>query len=59
MLRTQAPTLKASGTTKPPADMVEAAKQTLGTHYDEFVEQYPGEITPAKLCRFLEESKWR
>ena len=47
--------LKLSGSVKPPADMVKAARKTLGPRYTEFVKQYPGEITPAKLCKFLGE----
>lgn len=44
-----------SGTVTPPSDMVLAAQKTLGDRYDEFVTKYPGEITPKKLCKFLEE----
>ena len=49
---------KFGGTVTPPADMVEAAKKTLGDRYDEFVTKYPGEITPQKLCKFVEEIRW-
>ena len=45
-----------TGKVTPPADMVEAAKKTLGEKYPEFVKQYPGEITPAKLVKFVEEN---
>ena len=44
-----------AGTVTPPADMVEAAKKTLGPYFDEFVRKYPGEITPRKLVTFTEE----
>ena len=45
-----------TGKVTPPTNMVEAAKKTLGEEkYKEFVKQYPGEITPAKLVKFVEE----
>ena len=46
------------GRVEPPRDMVRAAKETLGERYDDFVKQYPGEITPQKLCKYLETHTW-
>ena len=43
------------GQVTPPADMVQAAKNTLGDKYEDFVSKFPGEITPQKLCRYVDE----
>lgn len=48
--------LRLSGTVTPPADMVECAKKSLGDDYPDFVAKFPGEITPAKLVSYIEES---
>jgi hypothetical protein len=42
------------GKSLPPADMVAAAKKSLGDRFDEFTRKYPGEITPDKLVKFIE-----
>ena len=46
--------VKLKGQVKPPADMVAAAKRTLGNRYEDFVREFPGEITAKKLCKYVE-----
>jgi len=50
--------LNLAGSTTPPADMVDAARKSLGDDYDNFITKYPGEITPDKLCKYIEERQW-
>ena len=54
-MNTQQPIIKMGGKSSPPADMVEAAKKSLGDRFDEFTLKYPGEITPGKLVKFIED----
>ena len=46
--------LQLKGQVSPPPDMVEAAKKTLGDRYEDFVREFPGEITAKKLCKYVE-----
>ena len=47
--------IRLKGSVTPPADMVECAKKSLGDDYKNFIAQFPGEITPQKLVKYIED----
>lgn len=49
------PVLRLRGTSKPPEDLLLAARATLGEHFDAFLKRYGPQFTAAQLVAFTEE----
>jgi hypothetical protein len=49
--------IRMSGGTRPPDDLVAAAQKTLGPDFEPFLARYGAQFTHADLCAYLEEHR--